>query len=138
MKAIQLIIIFFFSVFCFSQSAVDKKIERFFQVYQVNSSDAIDYLFEDNKWMENQFEEIVGLKYQLFEFQKELGEYYGYEKLYEKSLGKSIKEIVYVVKYNRMPLRFRFHFYKAKDNWTVLNFYYDGNFMDELFDTIKK
>lgn len=132
MKSLTLLLVFLFSVAVYSQATVDEKLNRFFQIYESGSSEAIEYLFEDNKWMENKFEEMLNLKYQLVELQKELGEYYGNEKLSELNLGESLKEVTYVVKYERMPLRFRFHFYKAKDNWMALNFYYDDNFPEEF------
>ena len=115
-----------------AQKTSDEVIQEFFRIYQINTSDAIDFAFQNNKWMEERGEDILNLKYQLFETQKLMGEYLGFEKLHEQSLGQSLRELTYVVKYERQPLRFKFHFYKAKNDWEILNFYYDDNFSEEF------
>jgi hypothetical protein len=115
-----------------AQKTSDEVVAEFFRIYQINTSDAIDYAFQNNKWMEERGEEILNLKYQLFETQKLMGEYLGFEKLHEQNLGQSLKELTYVVKYERQPLRFKFHFYKARNDWEILNFYYDDNFSEEF------
>ena len=108
-----------------AQNTSESIVENFFNVYKNNSSDAIDYLFQDNKWMEDKFEELLNLKSQLFENQKLLGEFCGYEKITEQNAGKDYKQLVYLVKYERQPIRFIFELYKPKEKWIVLNFSYD-------------
>ena len=75
-----------------AQNTSESIVENFFNVYKNNSSDAIDYLFQDNKWMEDKFEELLNLKSQLFENQKLLGEFCGYEKITEQNAGKDYKK----------------------------------------------
>ena len=108
-----------------AQNTSESIVENFFNVYKNNSSDAIDYLFQDNKWMEDKFEELLNLKSQLFENQKLLGEFCGYEKITEQNAGKDYKQLVYLVKYERQPIRFIFELYNPKEKWIVLNFSYD-------------
>ncbi|SRR5690625_125966 len=115
-----------------AQNTSESIVENFFNVYKNNSSDAIDYLFQDNKWMEDKFEELLNLKSQLFENQKLLGEFCGYEKITEQNAGKDYKQLVYLVKYERQPIRFIFELYKPKEKWIVLNFSYDFNFDSEF------
>ncbi len=116
----------------FGQNNTDNLLTNFFQHYEKSSSDAIDYAFSGNKWMEDRFEEILSLKHQLFETTELLGKYEGYEKISEKQLGESLKEVICIVKYNRQPMRFQFNFYKAKEDWVILNFHYSIEFSKEF------
>lgn len=86
--------------------------------------------------MEEQFEDMLNLKYQLHETQKLLGEFRGFEKISEQQLGGSLKQVICMVKYDRQPFRFKFHFYKPKEEWVALNFYFDDDFSEE-FETHK-
>lgn len=115
-----------------AQSSIDDFVTNFFNKYSHNTDEAIDYLFSSNIWLGGKTDEIHKIKFQLNETKGLLGEYYGFEKLSEKSLGQSQKKIVYSVNYDRQPLRFILTFYKAKDQWKILNYYFDDNFKDEF------
>jgi len=80
---------------------------------------------------------IDNIKTQLTSFLGLVGEYYGYELITEKSVGKSFKLVSYMVKYDRQPMRFTFVFYKPKDKWQVQNFQYDDNLDVELEESGK-
>lgn len=131
-RTIIIFLICAFSSSISAQNTPESIVENFFNVYKNNSSDAVDELFQDNKWMEDQFEELLNLKSQLFENQKLLGEFCGYEKIAEQNAGKDYKQLIYLVKYERQPIRFIFELYKPKEKWIVLNFSYDFNFESEF------
>lgn len=132
MKSIYIFFLSLLFLSGFSQSTTDDRIMDFFRIYEQSSSEAIDDLFEDNHWLQDQFEDVLNLKYQLHETQKLLGEYRGFEKISERNVGESMRQVVCMVKYDRQPLRFRFHFYKPKDAWIPLNFYFDDDFSEEF------
>ena len=106
-------------------------------MYESNTDQAFDFIFGTNKWMGENKDGTEKVKFQLREYANLMGEYNGFEKLTDKSLGKSLKVSVYLVKYDRQPLRFIFKYYKSKDEWMLYNLKFDENIDDE-FDEIMK
>jgi hypothetical protein len=121
-----------------AQSTTDEMTKEFFSIYGESPQNAVDYIFNTNKWMaEKNMEGIENLKGQLNILLGQVGGYCGHEKITEKSLGESFKLISYMIKYDRQPVRFTFIFYKPKDNWEIQNFQFDDNLDDELEEAAK-
>src|SRR5690606_10529044 len=111
---------------------------EFFRTYEDSHQKAVDYVFSTNKWMIDRNKDgIENVKNQLTNFLGLVGDYYGYEKITEKSVGESYKLVSYMIKYDRQPVRFTFVFYKPKDKWQVQNFQYDDKLDDELEESGK-
>lgn len=116
-----------------SQTTIKEITDQFFQTYETAPIKAVDYVFGTNKWMlESNKDGIKNVKKQLKSFIDLVGTYQGYEKITEKSLGESYKQISYLVKYERQPIKFTFVFYNPKDKWQVHNFNFSDQFEDEL------
>lgn len=121
-----------------AQNSTEEITEKFFKTYEKSPQKAVEDIFETNKWMmERNKDGIENIKTQLESFLGLVGDYYGYEKITEKSVGKSLKLVSYIIKYDRQPMRFTFVFYKPKDKWQVQNFQYDDNLDDELEESGK-
>jgi hypothetical protein len=121
-----------------AQSTTEEITSEFFKTYEKSPQKAVDYVFGTNKWMIDRNKDgIENVKSQLTNFLELVGDYYGYEKITEKSVGKSFKLISYMIKYDRQPMRFTFVFYKPKDKWQVQNFQFDDNLDDELEESGK-
>lgn len=133
-----LLVVFLSSNILKAQVTTEEITDKFFNIYEKSPLKAIDYVFGTNKWMIDRNKDgIENVKTQLTSFLGLVGEYYGHEKITEKSVGKSYKLISYMVKYDRQPVRFTFVFYKPKDKWQVQNFQYDDNLDDELEESGK-
>ena len=121
-----------------AQTTTEEITTEFFKTYEKSPQKAVDYVFETNKWMIDRNKDgIENVKTQLTSFLGLVGDYYGYEKITEKSVGESYKLVSYMIKYDRQPVRFTFVFYKPKDKWQVQNFQYDDNLDDELEESGK-
>ena len=121
-----------------AQTTTEEITSKFFERYEKSPQKAVDYIFGTNKWMiERNKDGVENVKTQLSSFIGLVGEYYGYEKITEKSVGKSYKLVSYMIKYDRQPVRFTFVFYRPKDKWQVQNFQYDDNLDDELEESGK-
>ncbi len=121
-----------------AQTTIDEITTDFFKTYEKSPQKAVDYVFGTNKWMMDRNKDgIENIKTQLTSFLGLVGDYYGYEKITEKSVGESYKLVSYMMKYDRQPVRFTFVFYKPKDKWQVQNFQYDDNLDDELEESGK-
>ena len=138
-KLIILTIIFFWSANILKAQTTTQEItDVFFETFEKAPLKAVDYVFGTNKWMvERNKDGIENVKNKLSSFLGLVGNYYGYEKITEKSIGKSLKLVSYMIKYDRQPIRFTFIFYKPKDKWQVQNFQYDDKLDDELEESGK-
>lgn len=138
-KLIMCILIFFLSInLTKAQSTINEITNEFFKVYEKNPQKAVDYIFSTNNWMSKEKNyDVENVKSQLSNFVGLVGDYYGYEKITEKSLGESLKLVSYIIKYDRQPIRFTFLFYKPKDVWKIQNFKFDDNLDAEIEESAK-
>ena len=136
-KTILLLSLILLTAISNGQNSTDELTAKFIKMYEQNTDSAFDYIFGTNKWMGENKMGTEKVKLQLREYANLMGEYMGFEKLTEKSLGESLKVSVYLVKYDRQPLRFIFKYYKAKDTWMLYNLKFDENIDDELDEIMK-
>jgi len=121
-----------------AQTTTEEILTEFFNTYKKSPQMAVEYIFGTNKWMMDRNKDgIENVKTQLTSFLRLVGDYYGYEKITEKSVGESYQLVSYMMKYDRQPVRFTFVFYKPKDKWQVQNFQYDDNLDNELEESGK-
>lgn len=120
-----------------AQTNTNEITAQFFKTYENSPQEAVDYIFGTNKWMDRNKDAIQNVKTQLSSFLGLVGDYYGYEKITEKSIGDSYKLVSYMVKYDRQPIRFTFVFYKPKEKWQVQNFQFDDSLDEELEESGK-
>jgi hypothetical protein len=135
------------TIFCFlfalvsfrgsAQSTIKEITDKFFILYATDPVKAIDYAFSTNKWFETNKDGIDTLKNTIKGQLQLLGEYYGYEQISEKTAGRSTTMVIFILKYEKEPIRFSFLFYKPKDVWRVNNFSYDENIVKDLDDASK-
>ncbi|MBB6681202.1 hypothetical protein H4O20_07070 [Aequorivita sp. 609] len=136
-KTILLLSLLLLTSIMFAQNSTDELTSNFFEKYKSNTDEAFDYIFGTNKWMGENKDGTEKVKFQLREYANLMGEYIGFEKLTEKSLGESLKVSVYLVKYDRQPLRFIFKYYKGKKDWMLYNLKFDEDIDDELEEIMK-
>jgi len=117
-----------------SQSTPKEYADKFFNDYaEQSASIALDNLYSTNEWMTRKTDAITNLKNQLEGLDQDfVGDYYGYELITQKNLTSSYSLLSYLVKFDRQPIRFTFHFYKPADNWKVHSFQFDGDIDAEL------
>lgn len=121
----------------FCQHASDDLTTEFFRKYKSNTDEAFDFIFGTNKWIGENNEGALKVKFQLREYASLMGEYIGFEKVADKSIGESLIVSIYLVKYERQPLWFMFKYYIGKDKWTLYNLKFDENLGDALDEIIK-
>ena len=121
----------------YGQNTSEGLTNEFFTNYEASTDAAFDFIFGTNKWMGENKDGTEKVKFQIREYANLMGEYIGYEKLTEKSLGESLKVAVYLVKYERQPLRFIFKYNKAENNWMLYNFKFDESIDDDLEEIMK-
>jgi hypothetical protein len=121
-----------------AQSSEKEITTEFFRVFENEPMKAMDYAFSTNKWMERNIDGIESLKTKFKDLLPLVGDYYGYELITEKSIGKNLKLISYMLKYDRQPVRFTFVFYKPNEVWQVQNLNWDVSLDEELEESAKQ
>lgn len=119
----------------------DQLIKSFFDVYEMNKpGEAIDLLYSTNseEWLQQIQESINNVKEKFQDLPAIVGAYHGHEKLNEETLGSCFKTIIYLVKYDRQPIRFTFQYYKPQDKWRLYGFSYDDDLLDDHEQLIKQ
>ena len=66
-----------------------------------------------------------------------MGDYQGEEFIYKGGIGESFSTYIYLVKYDRQPIRFTFEFYRPKEKWILYSFKFDDNFDEDFEEAIK-
>ncbi|HSZ31825.1 MAG TPA: hypothetical protein VK772_00865 [Puia sp.] len=119
------------------QATTNEITDKFFSLFPTEPSKAVEYCFSTNKWYTKKIDDVVDLENKVKDLPRVVGEYLGYELLTEKTAGANIKIVIYIVRFEREPMRFTFLFYKPKDKWQVNNFSYDENIDEDLKEASK-
>lgn len=133
-------ILLLLSACCFtswSQKSAEEIIDEFFRIYEEKPVKAVDYIFGTNPWVKSNLDAVENVRSQLDGTLKLVGDYYGFEKITEKSVGENMKLISYMVKYDRQPLRFTFILYRPDEEWKIQNFQFDDSLAAELEEAAK-
>ena len=137
-KKIISITLLFFSFNVLAQDDPQKIIDQFFNLYKgKGANEAVDYIFSTNKWISDSKDQVENVKFKLNGTLKLLGEYAGYNLITKKTVENHLTLYTYMVRYDRQPLRFSLLFYKASNEWKLLNFSYDDKLSEELQDASK-
>jgi hypothetical protein len=131
-----MLVVIAFSLSCESNKNEEETeilVREFFKDYEKTSASiAVDNLFAQNSWSAKIDSSIVYLKNQLEYFKKDIGNYNGYELITKKKVGNSFMHCSYIVKHERMPLRFSFQFYKYNEAWIIYSFNFDSDIGEEV------
>lgn len=122
------VVVCFFSTRAYAQSDPTVVVTRFFQEHNKSGIDqALSTAFATNQWIGEQKDSINSLKAQLNNIVKLLGKYQGYELIETKKIKDSYLIQIYLVKFERQPLRYTFVFYKPNTAWQLQNFEYGAD-----------
>lgn len=115
----------------YAESAYDITAE-FFKKYKRDTNDAFHFIFETKEWIADDKEEIENIKKKILEYKTTLGDFIGFEKLINKPIGESVEVFVYLVKYERQPLKFIFKYYLSNNKWMLYKFEIDESIDQDL------
>jgi hypothetical protein len=123
----------FFGLLSFGQSSADLIVRHFFDLYEKNPNDAVNYIYGTTRWPPRLKNAITDIKTELATYTPgDMGKYDGYELVARDQLSTSLMVYTYLVKYDRQPVRFTFELYKPTDKWQLLSFFIDSNTEEEL------
>ena len=140
MKVVSIFLLILLSgvFFAKGQEPVDL-VKQFFIKFDVEGSGpALDFLYKDNRWMEQNREAISILKTKMEGLTPDfIGPLHGYELINKKQISVTYAIYTYLAKYERQPIRFIFTFYRPDEQWRVQGFRFDANIDEELEEIVK-
>lgn len=119
----------------------DELIRAFFTTYETGRAGAaIDQLYASNtpEWLAQIQGSIDEVRTKFEGLNEIVGKYYGKEKLLEESLGECFRTIIYLVRYDRQPIRFTFQYYRPGDRWRLYGFSYDDDLPAEQEERLRQ
>ncbi|MGD9953839.1 MAG: hypothetical protein AB7S87_14780 [Burkholderiales bacterium] len=107
--------------------------ERFFALLaQGKSAEAIDKVYATNAWVMKNTDQITNLKGELAKLGGLLGKYAYHELLVEAKAGSRYAHLVYVVGYERQPLRFELRLYRPSGEWRFQGLSFDAKLVEDV------
>jgi hypothetical protein len=107
--------------------------ERFFGlIAQGKTNEAIDYLYGTNQWGAKNSDQIANLKGELATLNNLVGKYAFHELLVDERAGTRYVHLVYLVGYDRQPLRFQLSLYRPSSEWRFQGFSFDAKLDEDV------
>lgn len=101
---------------------------RFFElVKEKKPGEAVDYAFATNPWLEKVPDQVANVRVQFSGLESLVGQYIDQEILIDAKISSRYAYVYYLVAYERQPIKIEFHFYRPKDKWVLLNFFFNAD-----------
>ncbi len=97
-----------------------------------NPESAIDYLYDSNKWASKNEDQVLNLKSQIKNLNGLVGKYLFHELISEEKVGKHYAHLIYLVGYERQPLRFEIKVYKTGKEWRFQGVSFDAELTNDI------
>ncbi|HUG43755.1 MAG TPA: hypothetical protein VMN76_05890 [Acidobacteriota bacterium] len=131
-KGLILLAMLLFPGVCMAEG-YERITERFFgYLEQGRTDEAIDLLSSTNEWVGANTDQVIHLKDQLARLSNLVGEYLFHEMILEQRVGSRYAHLIYLVGYDRQPLRFELKVYRPGDQWRLQGVSFDANLSDDV------
>ena len=112
---------------------IDDITTHFFELMQQGkSTQALDTLLQDNRWLSKDSDGMVQLRGNLARSGELFGQYRFHELISESRIGTHYVYRIYMVGYERQPLTCKITFYKPEKHWRVQNIVFGLGLVDEV------
>ncbi len=107
--------------------------DKFFNyLAQGKTDDAIDFLYGTNPWVRKNSDQVTNLKGELSKLNRLVGKYLFHELILEQTVGSRYAHLIYLVGYERQPLRFEIKVYKPGEKWRFQGVSFDARITDDI------
>lgn len=107
--------------------------DKFFgYLAQGKAIEAIDFLYGTNQWAAKNSDQVTNLKGELSKLNGLVGKYLFHELIVEQKVGSRYAHLIYLVGYERQPLRFEIKVYKASNEWRFQGVSFDTKITDDI------
>lgn len=116
-----------------SAQAYDGIPDRFFgYIAKGETEAAIDYLYSTNPWVDPKGDAVKNLKGELAKLGGLVGKYVYHELAVDQKVGARYAHLIYVVGYERQPLRFELKVYRPGPKWRLHGVSFDARLTEDL------
>jgi hypothetical protein len=107
--------------------------DKFFgYIAQGKTNEAIDFLYATNQWVAKTSDQVTNLKGELAKLSGLVGKYIFHELIVEERAGTRYAHLIYLVGYERQPLRFEIRVYKPRDKWRFQGVSFDSSVTEDI------
>ncbi len=107
--------------------------DKFFAyIAEGKTNDAIDFLYGTNQWVAKSSDQVVNLKGELSKLNGLVGKYTFHELIAEEKAGSRYAHLIYLVGYERQPIRFEIKVYKPGNQWRFQGVSFDTRVTDDI------
>jgi len=107
--------------------------DKFFGfIAEGRTSEAIDFLYATNPWIGKNSDQVTNLKAELGKLDGLVGKYIFHELIVEEKVGSRYAHLIYLVGYERQPLRFEIKVYKTSNQWRFQGVSFDARITDDI------
>lgn len=107
--------------------------DKFFSyIEQGKTNEAIDFLYATNKWIARNSDQVTNLKGELAKLKGLVGGYTFHELIAEERAGSRYADLIYLVGYERQPIRFEIKVYKPEGQWRFQGVSFDSHVTDDI------
>jgi len=101
---------------------------KFFELVEHKKpGEAVDYVFGTNPWLEKVPDQVAAVRTQFSGLEALVGQYIDHEILIDTEISSRYVYVYFLAAYERQPIKVEFHFYRPKDKWVLLNFYFNAD-----------
>lgn len=116
-----------------SAQAYDGIPDRFFGfVARGQTEEAIDYLYSTNPWVDPKGDAVKNLKGELAKLNGLVGKYLFHELVVDQKAGARYAHLIYLVGYERQPLRFELKVYRPGEKWRLHGVSFDARLTEDI------
>lgn len=117
----------------FSYADYEDISDKFFAFIKAGETTAaIDYLYDSNPWVSKKSDQVVNVKTQLSQLDSLVGKYIFHEEIVKSEVGTRYVHIIYLVGYERQPVRYQLNFYDADGTWRFQGVSFDTRLTDDI------
>jgi len=107
--------------------------DRFFEIVaEGKPTEAVDYVFGTNPWLGKVPDQMANVRSQFGSLESLVGDYVDREALIDSQVTSRYAYMYVLANYERQPIKIEFHFYRPKNEWVLLNFYFHSDVTEEL------
>ncbi len=118
----------------YAQESPEDILDPFFNAFKEDPDNAIDFIFGTNPYIEQNQQGIERLKERFNTSRKLLGNYYGEEIVKIQSAGDSFVRYIYMLKYDRQPVKLEIILYRPNKEWVLYTMQFKDNIYDDFED----
>ncbi|OLQ72286.1 hypothetical protein BIT28_25065 [Photobacterium proteolyticum] len=132
MKKLMIVIMLFLPSLVFASDYDQISKQLFSKIKTGEYEEAMNSLYDTNPWVSKNSDQVINIKAQLSSLDGLVGKYLFHELISEEKVGTHFVHLIYMVGYERQPLRFELQLYKVGSTWRFQSFSFDADLQEDI------